>query len=132
MPEIKEGFSIYRDGTVYQSRGRSDHIDKEYNLLKDESFEGVRTIVLQEKDLTTQREKARKLADLMADKIGEGGSKALKEMLYDIFKDYFEENLDKLIRRIEKGEPVRAKEGCFKIVVGDGRTKKSEHIMLRE
>jgi hypothetical protein len=133
MPEIKVGFSIYGDGTVYQSKGRSEHIDKEYSLIEDNTDKaGRRTIILQEKDLTLQKEKARKLANLIADRIGEGSSKTFKEMLYDIFKDYYEKTLDKLVKRVEKGEPVKVKEGCFKILIGDGRTKKSECIMLRD
>jgi len=132
MPEIKEDFSVYRDGTVYQSKGRSDHIAKEYTLVRDETYQGHRVIELQEKDLTTLQEKAKRLANLIADKIGEGKSKTVKDILFDVLKDYFEKSLDQLLKKIEKGEPVRAKEGCFKIVIGDGRTKKSDHIMLRE
>lgn len=132
--EIKEGFSIYKNGEVYSSKGdeRHTHITGEYKVVSDETKEGVRTLILQEKDRTSQKEKARKLSNLLAERLGEGESTTIKELLYDLFKDYYEKELDGLLKKVEKGEPVKASEGCFKIIIGDGRTKRSEHIMLRD
>ena len=109
------------------------HIEKEYNVVRDETDEeGMRTIVLQEKDLTPLREKARKLADVVAANIGEGDSKILRELLFDVFKDYYEKTIDKLLKMIAEGKPVKVREGCFKVIIGDGRRKNSEEIMLRD
>ena len=133
MADPYESISLYRKGQALTGKGDSPHIDKEYMILKDETAEGVRTIMLQEKDLTQFREKARKLAGVLAERIGEGESNVVKELLFDVLKDYEERKLDELYRQVvEKGEPVKAKEGCYKLIVGDGRTRKSEHIMLRE
>ena len=133
MAEPYESISLYRKGQALTGKGDAPHVDKEYTIFKDQTVEGVRTIVLQEKDLAPFREKARKLAEVMAEMIGEGESKVVKELLLDVLKDYEEKKLDELYKRVvERGEPVKAQEGCYKLIVGDGRTRKSEHIMLRE
>ena len=132
MSVEKETITLHRNKTALTGKPPSTHIEKEYNVLKDETLEGMRTIVLQEKDLSIQHEKARKLADTIAEEVGEGKSKAFKGMLFDIFRDYYEKTIDKLLKMIERGESVKVKEGCFKVIIGDGRKNSSEEIMLRE
>ena len=133
MPEAKESITFYRDGSAMMGKHPGTHIDKEYDVVQDQTDEtGVRTIVLQERDLAPLRRKARKLADAIAAKLGEGDSTTVKGLLYDVFTDYHEKTMDKLLRMIAAGKPVKVREGCFKVVIGDGRKRNSGVIMLRE
>lgn len=129
---IRGSMSFYPRGKVYYGRGRSPHIDREYELVEDKTEGGVRTIVLKEKDRGVLIKKAEELVDVIAEKLGEGESKAVKAILFDEFKDYAEEYLDDILKRITiKKEPVKASEGCFKVLIGDGRKRGSIEIMLR-
>jgi len=129
---LRESISFYSRGKVFCGKGHSTHIDQEYELVEDKTKEGVRTIVLREKDRTGLIEKARKLVDTIAEQIGEGESKAVKAILFDEFKDYAEEYLDQIYKRITvKKEPVKTQEGCYKLFIGDGRKKDSIEIMIR-
>ena len=132
MAEPKESISLYKDRALL-GKGRSPHIDKEYEILEDKQEGDVRTIILKEKDLKPYWERVQKLVDIMADKLGEGESKAFKGLLFDALKDFEEKPFDKLYRQVVEGErPVKVREGCFKLIVGDGRKGDSWHIMLRE
>ena len=133
MAQEKQNMTFYRDGTVLMSKCPGTHVDTEYNVVRDETDEaGVRTIVLREKDLTVLQDKARRLATAIAEKIGEAGSTVVHDLLFDVFKDYHELELDRLLRMVAKGQPVKVKEGCFKVVIGDGRRRNCAEVMLRE
>jgi hypothetical protein len=133
MPEPKESISLYRQGYAYLGTHEGGHIDKEYDILKDEtSPEGVRTIVLRERDLTAFKEKAARITDLLLEKIGESDSKAMRGLLCDILGDFTEKHLDEIEWKLGRGAPVKIREGCYKILIGDGRRKNSVEIMLRE
>ena len=133
MPQEKESITFYRDGSAMMGKLPGTHIDKEYDVVQDQTDGvGIRTIVLREKDLAPVREKARKLADVIAAKIGESGSATVKDLLFDVFRDYDEKTIDKLLKSIAAGQPVKVREGCFKVVIGDGRRKDRDEIMLRE
>ena len=132
MPEPKESISLYRQGYAYMGKRPDGHIEKEYDIVQDETVGGVRTIVLKERDLVPRLEKVRTLANMIAERIGEGSSRVVKELLFDALKDYEDKPFDRLYRQVSKDEPIKSKEGCFKIIVGDGRKKNSTHIMLRE
>lgn len=67
------------------------------------------------------------------EKLGEPTSRTLKKLLSDVFFDYFPEAIERLYNKIvEKGVRVKEKEGCLKLVIGDGRCKDSEEIMFRD
>ena len=133
MPQPQESISLYRQGYAYMGKRPDGHIDKEYDILQDDTVEGVRTIVLKERDLAAHLTRVRELSDAIAEKLGEGESKVVKGLLCDVLKDYEVKNFDQLYRQVMvQGEPVKSREGCFKVIVGDGRRKGSQHIMLRE
>jgi hypothetical protein len=91
----------------------------------------VRTIVLKEKGIEEYKDKVDEIVALMMKKMGET-SKTVEGLLKDALIDYQPKYLDKLLKMLQKGEPVKVKEGCFKVIIGDGRRKNSEQIMLRE
>lgn len=133
MPEPKESISLYRQGYAFMGKDPEGHIVMEYDIVRDDTVEGVRTIVLKERDLKPLHDRVRELAGVITERIGESGSKVVRNLLFDALRDYEPRLIDKLYQRIVvKGEPVKPREGCFKIIVGDGRRKDSTHIMLRE
>jgi len=57
----------------------------------------------------------------------------VREILFDVLKAYEDKEVDRLYRYVvELDEPVKPREGCYKVIVGDGRRKDSFHIMMRE
>ena len=133
MAREKQNMTFYRDGTVLMSKCPGTHVDTEYDVVRDETDEaGVRTIVLREKDVTVLRDKARRLATAIAEKIGEADSAVVHGLLFDVFKDYHERDMDRLLKMVATGQPVKVREGCFKVVIGDGRRRTSAEVMLRE
>lgn len=130
---IKENLSIYK-GFVLSGSGREGEIPKhEYEIMEDKTEEGVRTLVLKEKDLTEHLSKVKELADTIAEKIGESDSKAMKALLFDALKHYWDEDIEQMYKRVvlsEKPPPVKARKGCFEIIIGDGRRKNADIIKL--
>lgn len=130
---IKESIALLRKGVAYASKREGGHITGDYDILKDETVEGVRTIVLKERDRKEFIQKVKELSKVLAEKLGEGESKTLTKILEDVFIDYEDEHLYKLHKRVVEGkEPVKAREGCFHIIVGDGRKNSSEIIDIRD
>jgi len=128
---VYDNISLYRRGIAYSGKEEGGHVTGEYKIERDERTEdGTRTIVLKPIDLTERRIKVKKLVNLIADALGESKSKNFMAILTDTLKDYELNNIEKLIAKIERGQPVKSKEGCFKIVIGDGRKKHSDEIML--
>jgi len=129
----KESITLYRRGVAFAAKKEGGHITGDYNILKDEIVEGVRTIVLKERDKKEFIQKVKELSRVLAEKLGEGKSKTLIKILEDVFIDYSDDALDKLHERVIWGkEPVKSREGCFHIIVGDGRKNSSAIIDIRE
>jgi len=129
---VKEQIALYRRGVAYAAKREGGHITGDYDILKDETIEGVRTIVLKERDRKEFLQKVKELSKVLAEKLGEGKSKTFIKILEDVFIDYEDENLDKLYERVVQGkEPVKSREGCFHIIVGDGRKKGAAIIDIR-
>ena len=97
---LRESISFYPRNKVYCGKGHSTHIDAEYELVEDTTTDGIRTIVLKEKDRTELMKKVERLVDIIAERIGEGESKAVKAILFDEFKDYAEEYVDDITKRV--------------------------------
>lgn len=133
MADPKENMSFYKN-EVLTTKGRSSHIANEYLIESDTTEEdGTRVIRLKPKDKTEFLAKARELANAIAERIGEGKSKLFKNMLFDLLKEYEEKSLHRIYKRVMAGkEPVRAEEGCFKIIIGDGRRRNHDEIQLVE
>ena len=127
----KHSVTFYRNSTALMGKRPDGHVDKEYTVLKDETFAGTRTIVLQERDPEPFLEKVKSAADMIAERIGEGQSKTMRNLLVDVLTDYDEKSLDRVLRRLARGDKVSTREGCFKILVGDGRRRNCEEIMIR-
>ena len=47
-------------------------------------------------------------------------------------KEEWPESIQDIYDKLRSGMPAKAKEGCFKLVIGDGRAKDSREIMLRD
>lgn len=131
MAEPRESISLFK-GYAYLGRGRDPHIAKEYDIVQDVTAEGVRTIVLRERDLTAYRAKVDEAVDLLLERLDEADSRTTRGLLRDVLGDYEERRLDEIIRKARSGWPVKVREGCFKILIGDGRRKSGIEIMLRE
>ena len=128
---IIESISFEKD-IAYSGKSNTRHIDKEYAIVSDLiNDNGERVIILKEKDLTGFYDKISELVNLIMASLGET-SPVLKGLLNDYFHEHREKTIENIIRKLNKGASVKAKEGCFKIIIGDGRRKNSEEIMLRE
>lgn len=130
---VKEHISFYRRGVAYAAKREGGHITGDYDILKDETIEGTRTIVLKERDRKEFIQKVKELSKTLAEKLGEGESKTFIKILEDVFIDYEDEHLYKLHERVVQGkEPVKTREGCFRIIIGDGRKTSSAIIDIRD
>lgn len=131
MAKVKENISVYADKKVYTNIGESKHVN-EYDLLSDTiDDEGTRTIIIKKVDKSEHLSRCKELAGLLVEKLGEGDNKLLNTMLYDTLRDYEEKDVIRMISDItKKGEPVKHREGCFKITVGDARKRNHHEIML--
>jgi hypothetical protein len=128
---IYDSISLYRRGVAYSGKEESGHITAEYKIEKDEKDkDGTRTIVLKPVDLSEHKARVEELVNLIADTLDESKSKNFKAILIDTLGDYETEHIENLIKKIKGGKPVKSKEGCFKIIIGDGRKKHSNEIML--
>lgn len=128
---VIESISFEKD-VAYSGKSNTEHIDKEYTIVSDSvNDNGERVIILKERDLGAFYKKIDELVDLIMTSLGET-SPVLKGILLDHFHEYKEKTIDSITKKLKKGASVKAKEGCFKIIIGDGRRKNSEHIMLRQ
>lgn len=133
MQNPKENISFYRGNKAYANVGISKHIH-EYDVESDVSApDGTRTIVMIPTDKSDHLRLCKELADKMVEKLGEGENKLLRKMLLDTLRDYEDASVEDMHRQVVLGEkPVKYKEGCFKIIIGDGRRRNSHEIMLVE
>ena len=114
---------------------REGHIKEEYDLLRDESGpDGTRTIILKKKDLPEIQRMRDELVEKLCEKLGEPKeSKMIRKIILDALKDYNLTSLKRIYNKVVLGEvPVKARPGCFEIIIGDGRKKNSDIIQLRE
>lgn len=132
IPKPKEALTLYKEGFALMKREAGAHIDKEYEIVSDKTEEGTRTLVLKEKDTAEMQKRVRVLVDVIMKGLGET-SKTLEKLLYDTLIDYWDESIERIYNKIVlKKEPVKARAGCFAIIIGDGRKKNAERIDLRE
>jgi hypothetical protein len=128
---LKENISFYH-GNLAMAGLREGEIPRhEYDVVSDKMEEGVRTIQLKERDRAAFFDKCKKLADAIAEKIGEGESKTFKALLFDALKHYWDTDIDRIYDSVVSGKtPVKARKGCFAIIIGDGRRKSADIIQL--
>ena len=133
MKNPKENMSFYGDKKAIATVGISKHLH-EYDIVSEKTDDdGTRTIIIKPTDKTEFLRLVNELADKMVEKLGEGENKLLRKMLYDTLRDYEDKEIVKMHRKVVLGEmPVKYKEGCFKLIIGDGRRKNSHEIMLIE
>ena len=129
---IRENISLYRRGVAYAAKREGGHITGSYDVLNDETDnEGIRTIILKTQDKVKHLTIVKELAKLLAEKLGEGESKTFISLLEDTLIDYEEESILRMLDKAKKDIPVKTREGCFKIIIGDGRRKNADIIDLR-
>lgn len=131
--EPSENFSFYRNKKICATKGISKHIN-EYDVVSDETNSGgVRTIVIKPIDKTKHLKLCRELASKMVEKLGEGENRLLRTMLFDTLRDYVDKAVVSMHKMVVLGEaPVKHRESCFKIIIGDGRKKNHHEIQLIE
>lgn len=132
---MEENITLYpKKKEALTSKTAGGHIDKEYHIESDVALpSGLRTIVLQEKDLTEHKEKVSKLIDALLEKMGEGESKVMKKLLFDVLRDYNQRDIDRMYKRVVEGKAaVSVSDRCFHILIGDGRKRRHDEIVIRE
>src|SRR4030042_740127 len=136
MPRITEKILVTDKGYVVAGRpsrpGREiRHLPDEYDVVSDKEEDGCRVLRLRPRDMTQAIERRKAVVEEILRRLGER-SKALRDVLDDSLGDLWAESIDDLYDRVVvKKEKVSTAEGCFKIYVGDGRTKNSREIMIR-
>jgi len=128
-----ETITLYKKrGEALASRDPGDTVDNEYEILSDTIGEdGTRILQLKPKDLTELRKVTQEVVNAIAEKIGEGKSKAFKALLFDVLKSYRHQDIYRMHRKLAKeGIPVKVSKACFEVIIGDGRRKNSEIIRL--
>lgn len=129
----KETIHITEKGTAYSQLEGERHSNADYVVVSDVMGEdGQRTVVFapHPEDTSQKREE---IVKAILKSLGESRSKSMRKLLNDVFADYFPEAINRIYEKVVLGKlPVKAKEGCFKLIVGDGRSKEHEEIMLRD
>lgn len=114
---------------------REGHVQKEYDIISDSAEEdGTRHIIIKEKDLSELTKMREELVDAVAEKLGEGGSKAFKQILLDSLTDYSHLDVKRMHRKVvlqKEAPPIKATRGCLEVIIGDGRRKSSDIIRIR-
>ena len=127
---MPENISFYKGKKEALSATSGTHIDKYYEIISDKDEGGKRVITLQEKDMSSHTANVKALVDELLAQLGETESRLMKTMLLDHLKDYKESDVIDMLRKVRAGAKVKPSEGCFKIIIGDGRKKKSHTIQL--
>lgn len=128
-----ETFSIYTKGHVLLSKG-GGHVDKELDVLSDTTTEdGIRTLVIKPADVSKAQSEISELVELIAERLGEKESKHFKEILRDSLKDCRNSDITRMLKKVRVGkEPIKAHKGCYRVLIGDGRSKNSDFIRIRD
>ena len=131
--ESVENMSFYKSKKIYATRGISKHVN-EYDIVSDVTSEDdIRTIVIKPSDKTEHLRLCAELANKLVEKLGEGENKLLRTMLLDTLRDYKDKDIQDMHKKVVLGKaPVKYREGCFKIIIGDGRKANHHAIMLIE
>jgi len=136
IPKGKETITLFNNklATVYKiSREEAVSHGIDYDILQDTKVEGdnTRTITLKKRPTTDRQKKLNEVTETILEKLGEKESKLLRRLLKDATADYFDEIVEELYSEvILKKKPVKSREGCFKIIIGDGRKKNHHEIQL--
>ena len=130
---MRETITLYREGAALVTTKEGGIAEKEYEVVEDREDNGDRVITLKRIDRSATVSKVKTLAAAIAKGLGDPRSRTLKGLLQDLLIEYWDEDIDSMYERVVvKGEPVKAREGCFKILIGDGRRKDAGEIMIRE
>ena len=131
--EQQEHLMLHKDGRVLQTLPNNPDHTIDFEIVEDTTDEeGIRTLRIQKTDTTEFDTKRKKLITRLLEALGEPRSRILRKLLDDVLIEYWPDSLDDLYQRVVvRGEPVKAKEGCFKLVVGDARRADHCEIMLR-
>ena len=108
------------------------HSTEDYVVLSDDyDTEGNRIIKLARRDMSGYNSQIKEIVRMVSNQLGEVG-KPFKQLLTDVLKEEWPESIQDIYDKLRSGMPAKAKEGCFKLVIGDGRAKDSREIMLRD
>ena len=130
----KETITFYRKGFALAKTREEGNITGDYDVLENTiDKDGIRTIKLKPQDKSQHIANVKELVSAMLEKMGEEESKAFRDLLEDTLVDYEAEEVERMLKKV-KGEdkPVKARKGCFQVIIGDGRRKDAEIIQLRE
>lgn len=142
MPKRTEEILLTDVGVVVTGKAAKPgkkirHMSESHRLVSDSTApDGTRTIVIkkisQEEDAKFKKMKD-ELIKVIAEQNGEEASKSFKKLLEDVFSDNWRAHIVELHRMVVVDkQPAKVREGCFKIVIGDGRKKSSKEIMIRD
>jgi len=126
-----ENFSIFRGGKILGTKGESRHI-KDFDIVSDKTDEvGVRTLVFKPSDVAERLKLCKELANEIVVALGEGDNKLLRRMISDHLRDYDEKDIKEMHKLVMGGGvPIKTRESCFKIIIGDGRRRGHHEIQL--
>lgn len=138
QPKVTERFTFTNLGYLVAGKasragGDIPHYDKKYEVATDTiSKDGVRTIVLNPCDMKEVAQKKEQVIGAITEALGEKGSKTFRAILEDTLNDQWDETIELFHDKIfKKKQKISAREGCFKIYIGDGRESRSTEIMIR-
>lgn len=132
-PKMKEKLGVYDNNKVVSFKGEGRHVSKHFKIISDRSAGKKRFIVLEEMDRTEIETKKKELLEAILINMGDEKNKTVRALITDVLNDYTDESVTDLHDRVVvKKQKVQAKEGCFKLVIGDGRSKKRKEIMIRD
>lgn len=135
-PKRAEQILVFDNKTLVAGRcnrsGRMRHFDRHYKIVSDKAKGSKRILVLELQDRKEIERKKREIIEVIAKSVGDTG-KQFKAIMHDTLNDYTDSAITEMYNKIiKKQQPVKVREGCFKIVVGDGRKKGHLEIALRE
>ena len=132
MDKFKETLEITQSGKAVSMQNEDGEIKTEYEIISDETNDvGERTIKIKPSSRNTEiKRKRNELVDILLQKLGESDSKAFSMLLENTIKQYGYDVIEELhMRVVAQQQPVKAKKGCFELVIGKGRGRFS-HIQL--
>jgi len=129
---IKETISIHRSGLTFTRKGdTSAHISGEYSSAQEVREDGTRIITLTPLDTQTTKDRIKAITETILEALGEEDSKAMRGLLLDHLREYWDDIIEDMYKKVVLNrEEVKLREGCFKIIIGDGRRKDHNEIQL--
>jgi len=126
MDKFKETLEITQSGKVESMHNENGEIVMEYEIVSDETdSSGERTIKIKPspRDAEVKR-KRNELVNTLLQRLGEKDSKAFSALLENAIRQYGYNIVEELHKRVvAQQQPVKAKKGCFELVIGKGRGK---------